>query len=101
MILNKKCFTIRNICDLRVLDRGFSQLSISNIIIWGHNIFIYKIKDNIINLLYKLHEYDKPVNKRVTKVIEAKNKNLIFVAKDRTFTIWHQKSKKIIYVLLQ
>ena len=33
-----------------------------------------------------------PLIKRyVTKVIEAKNKNLISVAKDRTFAIWKYK----------
>ena len=91
IIFNEKSFKIENnfYFGEHILQRGFSQLSDSNIIIWGHSVVIYKIKDNSFTLLYKLKII-------ANKVIEAKNKKLISVTQeDKTLKIWEfQKSKK-------
>ena len=69
----------------------FSQLNNSNILIFYCSIYIYKIGNNSINLLYKLLGHKEGVD----GVIEAKNKKLISSSRDKSFKIWEfQKSQK-------
>ena len=69
----------------------FSQLNNSNLIIFYRSIYIYKIGNNSINLLYKLLGHKEGVD----DVIEAKNKKLISSSRDKSFKIWEfQKSQK-------
>ena len=69
----------------------FSQLNNSNLVIFYSSIYIYKIGNNSINLLYKLLGHKEGVD----DVIEAKNKKLISSSRDKSFKIWEfQKSQK-------
>jgi WD40 repeat protein len=69
----------------------FSQLNNSNLVIFYRSIYIYKIGNNSINLLYKLLGHKEGVD----NVIEAKNKKLISSSRDKSFKIWEfQKSQK-------
>ena len=69
----------------------FSQLNNSNLVIFYRSIYIYKIGNNSINLLYKLLGHKEGVD----DIIETKNKKLISSSRDKSFKIWDfQKSQK-------
>ena len=83
-IIEKKNSLVNNL-------EKFSQLNNSNLVVFNNSIYICKIGNNSINLLYKLLGHKEGVD----SVIEAKNKKLISSSRDKTFKIWEfQKSKK-------